>query len=115
MDFTSDSDVSEGTRDLVRQGLASVKRRRTMTMSQRERPRERTSVIDMDPSQIRHPLRDERVNGASSTRGLNLIEGEIVQDQNHNRNKEKSKKNVDHNFKEEGGVGGQKKCDQCFF
>jgi len=84
MDFTSDSDVSDGTRDLVRQGLASVKRRRVMTTTQRERPRERTSVPDMDPSQIRHPLPDEKVNGASSTQGLNPIEGKIVQDQNHN-------------------------------
>jgi len=84
MDYTSDSDISEGTRDLVRQGLASVKRRRTTTRNQRERPRERTSVTNMDPSQIRHPLREERVIGASSTQGLNLIEVEIVQAQNHN-------------------------------
>jgi len=55
-----------------------------MTTSRQKRPRERTSVPDMDPSQIRHPLRDERVNGASSTQGLNLIEVEIVQDQKHN-------------------------------
>jgi len=84
MDYTSDSDISDGTRDLVQRGLASVKRRRTTNRSQRERPRERTSVTDMDPSQIRHPLREERVIGASSTHGLNLIEVEIVQAQNHN-------------------------------
>jgi len=84
MDYTSDSDVSEDTRELVRQGLASVKKRRVTRTSQPERPRERTSVPDMDLSQIRHPLRDERVNGVSSTRGLNLIEVEIVQDQKHN-------------------------------
>jgi len=27
-EYTSDSDVSDGTRDLVRQGLASVKRKK---------------------------------------------------------------------------------------
>jgi len=84
MDYTSDSDVSEDTRELVRQGLASVKRKRVAITSQPERTRERTLVPNMDPSQIRHPLRDERVIGASSTQGLNQIEVEIVQDQNHN-------------------------------
>jgi len=39
----------------------------------------------MDPSQIRHPLREERANGASSTQSLNPIEVEIVQAQNHNK------------------------------
>jgi len=85
MEYTSDSDISEDTRELVRQGLASVKRRRVTTMSRKERPRERTSVPNMDQSPIRHPLRDEKVNGASSTQGLNLVEVEIVQDQNHNK------------------------------
>jgi len=84
MDYTSDSDVSEDTRELVRQGLASVKRKRVAITSQPERPRERTLVPNMDPSQIRHPLRDEEVIGASLTQGLNLIEVKIVQDQNHN-------------------------------
>jgi len=84
MEYTSDSDVSEDTRELVRQGLASVKRRRVMTTVPAKRPRERTSVPNMDPSQIRHPLRGERVNDASSTQGLNLIEGKKVKDQNHN-------------------------------
>jgi len=37
MDYTSDSDISEITRDQVSQGLASVKRKRFNTASQVER------------------------------------------------------------------------------
>jgi len=59
MDYTSDSDVSEDTRDLVRQGLASVKRKRVTIASYPERAHERLSVVNMDTSNIRHPLCQE--------------------------------------------------------
>jgi len=38
MEYTSDSDVSEDTQELVRQGLASVKRKRMTTSLRLERP-----------------------------------------------------------------------------
>jgi len=56
MEYTSDSDVNEDTRDLVRQGLASVKRKRVIVALQPERLRERLSVHNMDTSSIRYPL-----------------------------------------------------------
>jgi len=57
MDFTSDSDISEDTRDLVSQGLASVKRKRFSKASQVERERDRVSVPNMETSNVRSPLR----------------------------------------------------------
>jgi len=84
MDYTSDSDVSEDTQELVRQGLASVKRKR-VTMSLRpERPPERLSVSSMDTSNIRHPLCPEGPNGATLTHGLNIASRKIAIGQNHN-------------------------------
>jgi len=38
----------------------------------------------MDTSQLRHPLRQDSTNGATSTHGLNLTERETSQGQNHN-------------------------------
>jgi len=85
MDYTSDSDVSEDTQELVRQGLASVKRKR-VTMSVRpERPRERLSVSNMDTSNIRHPLCQESTNGVTSTHGFNIASRKIAIEQNHNK------------------------------
>jgi len=84
MDYTSDSDVSEGTRDLVRQGLASVKRKRLTLTSYPERVHERLSTISMDTSNIRHPLSHEGTNGVSSTHGQNVAGREIATGQNHN-------------------------------
>jgi len=43
MEYTSYSDVNEGTCDLVRQGLASVKRKRVVGVLQPERLHERLS------------------------------------------------------------------------
>jgi len=68
----------------VRQGLATVKRKRKTVAFRTERLRERPSVPDMDTSQIRHPSRNEGATGAISTHGLNLNEREIVYGQNHN-------------------------------
>jgi len=84
MDYTSDSDVSEDTQELVRQGLASVKRKRVTMSLGPERPRERLSVSNMDMSNIRHPLCQEGPNGATSTHGLNIASREIAIGQNHN-------------------------------
>jgi len=83
-EYTSDSDISEDTRELVRQGLATVKRKRKTVAFRTERLRERPSVPDMDTSQIRHPSRHEGATSAISTHGLNLNEREIVYGQNHN-------------------------------
>jgi len=84
MDYTSDSDVSEDTRDLIRQGLASVKRKRSTLTSYPERAHERLSTISMDTSNIRHPLSHEGTNGVSSTHGQNVAGREIATGQNHN-------------------------------
>jgi len=84
MEYTSDSDVSDDTRDLVRRGLASVKRKRLTISSYPERAHERTSAVNMDTSNIRHPLNQEGPNGVSSTHGQSLAEREIANGQNHN-------------------------------
>jgi len=84
MEYTSDSDVSDDTRKLVRQGLASVKRKRVATALRPEGTRERLSVSNMDTSQLRHPLRQDSTSGATSTHGLNLTERKTSQGQNHN-------------------------------
>jgi len=78
MDYTSDSDVSEDTRDLISQGLASVKRKRLSTASQTMRTSERVSVPNIDITSVRHPLCQESSNGATSTHGLNIAGREIA-------------------------------------
>jgi len=84
MDYTSDSDVSENTRDLVSQGLASVKRKRFNTVSQIERIRNRVPVHNMDTSNVRSPLRREAVNTDTSIHGLVSAGRKIANDQNRN-------------------------------
>jgi len=74
-DYTSDSDLSEDTRDLVDRGLASVKRkRRTFT------------ILDsnMDTSNVRHPSGRIVPIGDTSTHGLTMTDVETVISQNHN-------------------------------
>jgi len=56
MDYTSDSDASENTRELESQGLASVKRKRVKLASKADSVRERPSVPNMDISSVRHHL-----------------------------------------------------------
>jgi len=75
MDYTSDSDISEDTRDLVSQGLASVKRKRFSTASQVGRISERLSIPNMDTSNVRSPLWREATIGDTSTHGLVSTEG----------------------------------------
>jgi len=84
MDYISDSDISDDTRDLVSQGLASVKRRRSSTTSQIVHERDRVSVPNMDTSNVRSPLRREAVNDETSTHGLFSARREIVNGQNRN-------------------------------
>jgi len=86
MDYTSDSDVSEDTRELINQGLASVKRKRLNTASQPRRTSKRISVPNMDITSVRHPLRQESSTGATSTHGLNIAGREMAKGQNHNNN-----------------------------
>jgi len=84
MDYTSDSDVSENTRDLVSQGLASVKRKRFSTASQPGRIRESVSVPNMDTCNVRSPLWREAAIGETSIHGLVSTDREIGNGQNHN-------------------------------
>jgi len=74
MEYTSDSDVSKDTRDLVWQGLASVKRKRVTVALQPEHPHERISVSNMDTSHIRHPLCQDGLIVATSIHGPNPAE-----------------------------------------
>jgi len=56
MEYTSDSDLSKDTRDLVSRGLASVKRKRRMTTMQSDGVHERFSDSNMDTSKF--PMSD---------------------------------------------------------
>jgi len=87
MDYNSDSDISDDTRDLVSQGLASVKRKRFSTAALAERIglRDRAPVPNMDTSNVRSPLRREAVNDDTSTHGLYSTDKEIVNGQNCNK------------------------------
>jgi len=78
MEHTSNSDITEDTQDLVRQGLASVKRKRVTISLQPERLRERISVPNIDISSIRHPLWQDGSIGAISTHGLNPADREVA-------------------------------------
>jgi len=81
---TSDSDVSEYTQDLIRQGLASVRRKRIRVALELERPTERLSVPNMDTSRIRRPLDQDGLVSVALTHGLSPAERESVEMQNHN-------------------------------
>jgi len=74
LEYTSDSDVSDDTRDLVQQGLATVKRKRVTMALHSECLRERPLVPNMDISHIRHPLCPDGLNGVTLTYGLNPVE-----------------------------------------
>jgi len=56
MDYTSDSDLSDDTRELVNQGLASVKRKRRVNITQTAGGYDRFSDSIMDSSNVRHPF-----------------------------------------------------------
>jgi len=84
MDYTSDSDISDNTCELVSQGLASVKRKRFSAAAQVERIRDRAPVPNIDTSNIRSPLQREVVNDETSTHGFFSTDREIVNGQNRN-------------------------------
>jgi len=84
LEYTSDSDVSDDTRDLLQRGLATVKRKRMTVAFQSERLRERPLVPNMDISHIRHPSNQDGLNGATSTHGLNPVGRELYNGQNYN-------------------------------
>jgi len=84
MDYTNDSDISEDTKDLVSQGLASVRCKRVTTSPQIGRLRERVTVPNMDTSSVRHPLWREAAIGDTSIHGLVSLDREIIIGQNHN-------------------------------
>jgi len=81
---TSDSDVSEYTQDLIRQGLASVRRKRIRISVELERPTECLSVPNMDTSRIRLPLDQDGLVSVALTHGLSSAGRESVEMQNHN-------------------------------
>jgi len=81
---TSDSDVSDYTQDLIRQGLASVRRKRVRVALELERPAERLSVPNMDTSRIRRPLDQDGLVSAALTHGLGTAGRESAEAQNHN-------------------------------
>jgi len=83
-DYTSDSDLSDGTRDLVDRGLATVRRKRRTTASQPEGVRERFLGPNMDISSIRHPSGRIVPIGDTSTHGQQMagVETAISQNQN---------------------------------
>jgi len=84
MEYTSDSDFSDDTRDLVQQSLATVKRKRVTGVLQSERIRNRPFVPNMDISHIQHPLHPEGLNGATLTHGLDLFGRKSANGQNYN-------------------------------
>jgi len=85
MEYTSDSDLSEDTRYLVSQGLASVKRKRRINASQPDGLGERFSDPNMDISSVRHPSWRETLIGDTSTHGLATTGKKNVISQNHNK------------------------------
>jgi len=84
MDYTSDSDLSDDTRDLVNRGLASVRRKRRTHVTQTDGVHGRALDSIMDTSNVRHPLGRIVSIGDISTHGLSMTGVETVISQNHN-------------------------------
>jgi len=84
MEYTSDSDLSEDTQDLVIQGFASVKRKQRIVTAQSDGVRERFPDSNMDISSVRHPSWRGVSIGDTSTHGLATTGIETVISQNHN-------------------------------
>jgi len=84
MDYTSDSDVSDDTRELVTQGLASVKRKRKIDTIQSAGVHDHFLDSNMDTFNVRHSSRREASIGDTSTHGLLTAGVEIAISQNHN-------------------------------
>jgi len=88
MDYTSDSDLSEDTRDLVDRCLASVKRKRRTHTQQSEGVLGRNLDSNMDTFNVRHPLGRIVPIGDTSTHGPSMTGVETVISQNHNKTKQ---------------------------
>jgi len=84
MDYTSDSDLSDDTRDLVSRGLASVKRKRRIVTTQSDGVHDRFSESNMDTSNVRHPSWCGVSIGDTSTHGLATASVETAISQKHN-------------------------------
>jgi len=87
MEYTSDSDLSDDTRELVSRGLASVKRKRRIPTTQFDSVQERFLVSNMDTSNVRHPSRRGVSFGDTSIHGLavvSVVDAEPANSQNHN-------------------------------
>jgi len=84
MEYTSDSDLSEDTCELVRRGLATVRRKRRIPTTQFDSVQERFLVSNMDTSNVRHPSRRGVSFGDTSIHGLAVADGETAINQNHN-------------------------------
>jgi len=84
MEYTCDSDVSEDTRDLDSQGLASVKCKRITVAVQSDGVHERFLDSNMDISSVRHPSWRGVSIGETSTHDLVTTGIETVISQNHN-------------------------------
>jgi len=85
MEYTSDSDVSDDTRDLISQGLASARRKRSNVRSNLDSVTQRRLVPNTDISSVRHPMWTENIDDAASTRELDTLRGIINTSQNHNK------------------------------
>jgi len=84
MESTSDSDLSEDTRELVRRGLATARRKRRIPTTQLNSGQERFLVSNMDTSNVRHPSRRGVSFGDTSIHGLAVADVETANSQNHN-------------------------------
>jgi len=83
MEYTSDSDLSDDTRELVNKGLASVKRKRRTTMTQSNGVHERFLASNIDTSNVRHPIGRGVPFGDTSIHGLAAADVETANSQNH--------------------------------
>jgi len=84
MEYTSDSDLSDDTKELVNRGLASVKRKRRILTQQADDAQPRILDSNMDTSNVRHPSRREASIDDASTHGLTTSKQDIVNSQKHN-------------------------------
>jgi len=84
MEYTSDSDVSEDTRELVYQVFASVRRKKMKVVTKADGVRKRHSVPSTDISSVRHQVWPEEPIDDASAHGLNPIMRKIITGQNYN-------------------------------
>jgi len=83
-DYTSDSDVSDDTRELVNQGLASARCKREKVTARSDPSAQRRLVPNTDISSVRHQMLTENSIDAALTRDLKQSGRIIDTSQNHN-------------------------------